>query len=162
MTDVLAAFPATIELGRAQPPRRYVLRPELIAVHGNLPSGVAAAEAESLAPGITLLPATLAGRVGTGAQVTAVYSLGSAGRPLVPTGRILVRFGESGRAEAHRDAIERAGYRLVEPLVHAPHAAWVDSPDGPASALRGLGRLEALPGVVHVEPEMAGRRTTRN
>lgn len=162
MTDDLAAFPETIELGRAQPARRYVRRPDLLAIHGPLPSGVAEADRESLAPGITLVSPALASRAGEAAQVTAVYSIGAGGQPLAPTGRVLVRFGEAERAETHRDAIERAGYRLAESLAHAPQAAWVESPDGAARALRDLARLEAVPGVVHVEPEMVGRRAHRS
>lgn len=161
MTDGLTAFPATIELSRAEPPRRYVRRPDLFAIHGELPDGIGAADGEPLAPGITLLPVALFNRIGEGARVTPVYSLGAAGHPLVPTGRVLVRFSEADQAETHRDAIERAGYRLVGPLAYAPHAAWVDSPDDAAHALGGLARLEGLPGVVHVEPEMVGRRASR-
>lgn len=161
MTDGLTAFPATIELSRAEPPRRYVRRPDLFAIHGELPDGIGAADGEPLAPGITLLPVALFNRIGEGARVTPVYSLGAAGHPLVPTGRVLVRFSEADQAETHRDAIERAGYRLVGPLAYAPHAAWVDSPDDAAHALGGLARLEGLPGLVHVEPEMVGRRASR-
>jgi hypothetical protein len=161
VTDDLAAFPATIELSLAQPPRRYVRRPDLLAVHGELTGGSGAAEGELLAPGITLLPVALLNRVAEGARVTPVYSLGAAGHPLVPTGRVLVRFSEADQAETHRGAIERAGYRLVGPLAYAPHVAWVDSPDDAAHALGGLARLEGLPGVVYVEPEMVGRRASR-
>jgi hypothetical protein len=161
VTDGLTAFPATIELSRAEPPRRYVRRPDLFAIHGELPDGIGAADGEPLAPGITLLPVALFNRIGEGARVTPVYSLGAAGHPLVPTGRVLVRFSEADQAETHRDAIERAGYRLVGPLAYAPHAAWVDSPDDAAHALGGLARLEGLPGLVHVEPEMVGRRASR-
>ena len=161
MTDDLAAFPSTIELSRTQPPRRYTRRTDLIALHGEPPSGIATGEGETLAPGITLLPSGLAGRVGAGARVIPVYSLGTGTQPLVPTGRVLIRFNEGEPVETHRRAIEDAGYRLAGSLPYARHAAWVESPEGAAPALRDLPRLESLPGVVQVEPEMAGRRATR-
>ena len=161
MTDDLAAFPSTIELGRTRPPRRYARSADLIAIHGALPSGLAAGEGETLAPGITLLPSGLATRVASGVRVTPVYVLATGTQPLVPTGRVLVRFAESESAEAHRRDIESAGYRLVESLPYARHAVWLESPQSWGAALRDLPRLESLPGVVHVEPEMVGRRATR-
>ena len=161
MTDDFAAFPSTIELSRTQPARRYTRRADLIAIHGALPSGLAAGEGETLAPGITLLPSGPAGRVHSGARVTPVYVLDTGAQPLVPTGRVLVRFAEGESAEGHRGDLESAGYRLAESLPYARHAVWVESPQGWGAALRDLPRLDSLPGVVHVEPEMVGRRATR-
>jgi hypothetical protein len=162
VTDDLAAFPSTIELSRTQPVRRYTRHTDLIAVHGPLPGGIAASEGETLAPGITLVPAALAAQVGPGARVSPVYVLRSGGQPQVPTGRVLVRFAEDEQAEAHRDDIERAGYRLVASPGYAPHAGWVESATGPATALQNLGRLESLPGLVHFEPELVGRQARRS
>lgn len=46
-------------------------------------------------------------------------------------------------------------YELVESLAYAPQAAWLRAPAGDiADALAGLPRLEQLPDVENVEPQM--------
>lgn len=46
-------------------------------------------------------------------------------------------------------------YELVESLAYAPQAAWLRAPSGDmADALAGLSRLEQLPDIENVEPQM--------
>jgi hypothetical protein len=93
--------------------------------------------------------------------VTAVYTLPS-GRLAVPTGRVFVRFREDVAAEARAGELKRAGYRITKTLAYAPNAAWVEADDGEvATALRNIERLEAMSGVVNVEPQLLTRRVPR-
>ena len=93
--------------------------------------------------------------------VTAVYALPS-GRLAVPTGRVFVRFREDVAAEARAGELKRAGYRITKTLAYAPNAAWVEADDGEvATALRNIERLEAMSGVVNVEPQLLTPRVPR-
>jgi len=87
--------------------------------------------------------------------LSAVYGLQPSGLLAVPTGRVFVRFAEGVKAESRRQEINRAGYELIESLSYAPHAAWLRARSGDiADALAGIPRLEQLPDVENVEPQM--------
>jgi hypothetical protein len=99
------------------------------------------------------------------ARVGPVYR--PAGQPghatlTVPTGRVLVRFKSGTAAEARSHDIAQAGYRIEETLAHAPNAAWVRATDGSiVTALLALGRLESVPQVERVEPQLVRAATRR-
>ena len=64
--------------------------------------------------------------------------------------------------EERRAEIEAAGYEMAQALDYAPHAAWVRARSGRiADALNGLRRLEAIPDVENVEPQMLTPRAAR-
>ncbi|NJR61239.1 MAG: hypothetical protein HC769_21845 [Cyanobacteria bacterium CRU_2_1] len=91
-----------------------------------------------------------------------VYSLRSGDSFMVPTGLVFVRFAEGVPAESHQDAIEQAGYKINEIPPYAPHAAWVYAQSGEiADALSQLSKLEAIPDVENVEPQMLMQRSHR-
>ncbi|HYO20449.1 MAG TPA: hypothetical protein VES02_17490, partial [Dermatophilaceae bacterium] len=91
-----------------------------------------------------------------------VYRRVPGGDIIVPTGRVLVRFGEHDRAENHRHELEGAGYLLDQVPSYAPHAAWLRAPNGSITdALRNLEQLSRLADVVSVEPQMIGERSNR-
>lgn len=91
-----------------------------------------------------------------------VYRRVPGGDIVVPTGLVFVRFGEHDAAEDHRDDLSGAGYALEQVPGYAPHAAWVRAASGSiADALRNVGRLSGLSGVVSVEPQMIGERSRR-
>jgi len=93
--------------------------------------------------------------------MTAVYAL-SSGRLAVPTGRVFVRFREDVAPEARSEELKRAGYRIAKTLSYAPSAAWLEADDGEVtSALRNIERLEAINGVVNVEPQLLAPRVAR-
>ena len=93
--------------------------------------------------------------------MTAVYALPS-GRLVVPTGRVFVRFREDVVPDTRSAELERAGYRLTMTLPYAPNAAWLEAGDGEvATALRNIERLEAMTGVVNVEPQLLAPRSPR-
>ena len=88
-------------------------------------------------------------------SLTPVYGLQPSGLPAVPTGQVFIRFAEGVKAEDHRQEINQAGYELVESPVYAPQAAWLRAQSGDiAEALVGIPRLEQLPDVENVEPQM--------
>lgn len=99
---------------------------------------------------------------GGDAEVGPVYSAGPAGPWAVPTGRLLVRFQQGARVEDHLQDLERAGFVVEKTLSYAPNAAWVRPREGGVGrALAGLGKLERLPQVVHVEPQLLLERAEK-
>lgn len=97
------------------------------------------------------------GAAGSPRQLGPVYRRAPGGDPVLPTGRILVRFDD----DADRTAVlASAGYRLTETLGYAPEAVWARAADGGViGALSGLDRLAGAPGVVAAEPELISERT---
>lgn len=94
-------------------------------------------------------------------NMTAVYRNDSA--LAVPTGRVLVRFAEGEDAGAHAKRIAKAGYRIEQQLSYAPNAAWLrDEQDDVAGALSHIDKLEALPGVENVEPQLLSQRSLKD
>jgi hypothetical protein len=92
-----------------------------------------------------------------------VYRRAPHGSPVLPTGRIFVRFADGDHAESHRAAIEAAGYHLERVPPWAPNGAWVCHASGDVrESLAGLERLRQLPGVQHVEPELLRPRSLRS
>jgi hypothetical protein len=92
----------------------------------------------------------------------AVYVDPASGRILVPTGRVFVRFNESIAADAMRAPLQEAGYRIVSVPDYARHTAWLEATSGGASrGLADIARLEGLPGVENVEPQLLSLRAAR-
>jgi hypothetical protein len=116
------------------------LAEELVAVHGD-------------AEPVVVPVAAASGRLGP------VYRRAASGDPVVPTGRVLVRFADG----ADRDAIlHAAGYELAGTLGYAPDAVWARASDGGVvDALSHLDGLAAAEDVVHAEPELLGARAWR-
>jgi hypothetical protein len=116
------------------------LADDLVAVHGD-------------AEPVVVPVAGASGRLGP------VYRRTPGGEPVVPTGRVLVRF--SGGADRAR-VLRSAGYELVSTLGYAPDAVWADAIEGGVTgALSHLDELAAAPGVVNAEPELLSERTWR-
>lgn len=160
----MTAFPPDLAAGGGVA-QRYRRRRDLMAIHGPVPPPWRAAAVGTLeAEGITLcrvpegqeVEEALAGRV------TAVYSLGPEGPPAAPGGEVFVRFAEPTRAADRTADLAAAGYEVSKTLPWAPQAVWVRARSGGiADALANLSRLEAIPGVVRVEPQMLGLRAQR-
>ena len=90
------------------------------------------------------------------------YELPGGGPAATPTGRVLVRFADPGTLEQRRGDIEAAGYEVEEVLAYAPQAAWVRARSGnTAESLTRLGRLEQIPGIEEVEPQMLRARALK-
>jgi hypothetical protein len=120
------------------------LADDLLAVHSDGgPSIVAVTDRQARTPG----------RLGP------VYRRVAGGDPVVPTGRVLVRF--SGDADP-AGVLTAAGYELTETLGYAPDAVWASAIEGGVvGSLSHLDRLTAAPGVVNAEPELISERAWR-
>jgi hypothetical protein len=96
------------------------------------------------------------------ADVIPVFSAGPGGPIAVPTGRVFVRLAKGSRPEEHRSEFGAAGFEIERTLSYAPQAAWLRPVDGGVgAALTGVGALEAIPGVVHVELQLLLERVVK-
>lgn len=90
-----------------------------------------------------------------GADLVPVFSAGKEGPLAVPTGRVFIRLRDGVRPEQRRAELATAGFEIERTLPYAPNAAWLRPTNGGvAEALSRIGRLEALPDMAHVEPQM--------
>jgi hypothetical protein len=156
--DYFAKYPRQIRANTTSPAPLYLRQSGYYAVHQR-PRDLPAPGAELLlddgAIAIFRGEPDEAGAVSRAGSLSPVYGLQPSGLPAVPTGRVFVRFAEDVQAESRRQEISRAGYELVESLSYAPQAAWLQSRSGDiADALAGIPRLEQLPDVENVEPQM--------
>jgi hypothetical protein len=88
-------------------------------------------------------------------RVGPVYRQRPGGGAAVPSGRVLVRYGDGDRIDRHRDDLAAVGYELEQVLDYAPQAGWIHAAGGGIDdSLGGLERVAALPGVVRVEPQL--------
>jgi hypothetical protein len=84
-----------------------------------------------------------------------VYFLPASGSLAVPTGLIFLRFEEGTDARVRESEIKHAGYEIAETLPYAPEAVWVTAEDHSiVRSLNFLSRLQAIPGIRSVEPQM--------
>jgi len=133
---------------------RYELDDSLIAMHGGGPAKGASTPVASLEGGdITIVPAGQAS--GRPKRTGPVYRAGPGGPIAVPTGRVFVRFREGTSAESKREEVAAAGFAVESVPAYAPHAAWVrPASERVTDALVDLDRLQRLPGVERVEPQL--------
>jgi hypothetical protein len=153
----LSEYPKQLRASTQQPEVVYLRDDAHYAVHGKPAKGrsVVMAEGES---GI----AVYAGKPkALSKNMTAVYRNNTA--LAVPTGRVFVRFAEGVDAGAHEQLIAKAGYRIEQQLSYAPNAAWLrDADDDVACALCHIDKLEAMPDVENVEPQLLTQRALKS
>lgn len=165
MRHVFAAYPTRLRASTERSSQWYTQLPGYFAVHGKLPKATKTRIAYVLEEDNIVIcrgdPADLDD--GTGAAVLSpVYALEPDSPPAVPTGSIFVRFVEGMPVAGQREHLLRAGYSVYNILSYAPNAAWLrDVSGGIAPALSNIQRLEAVPGIVNVEPQMLFERVTR-
>jgi hypothetical protein len=159
---MLALAPAELSHSMQQRDIAYTLARDVVATHGPITDREAALRHD--APSVAITPAREApAGAGAGVVVGPVYRREPGGRPVIPTGVVLVRFADGDRAEHHRDEIAAAGFEIDQALSYAPQAAWVRARSGQiVDALRGLERLERLPGVHNVEPQLLSEAARRD
>ncbi len=151
--DILGKFPREIPVPSNQ--TIYTLKPGFYAVHG-LESPPKVGAVQLLNEGTI---AIYEGEPGEAAaapdRLSPAYALANGGSLAVPTGLIFLRLAEEIPIAERREAVEAAGYRVVETLSYAPNAAWLRAQSGKiADALKGTKELEKIPGVENVEPQM--------
>jgi len=89
------------------------------------------------------------------AALLPVYAAAKHSPPAVATNRIFLRFQEQLRVESMRGPIEALGFKIVDVPAYAPHSAWLEPVSGRVDeALSKLDLLRALPGAVHVQPQL--------
>ena len=152
----LSEYPKRLRASTQNPDVVYVRDDNHYAVHGQ-PANARGIELAPGEMGITVIagqPKSLT------KDMTAVYRNDAA--LAVPTGRVLVRFAEGVDAGARAQRIEMAGYRIEMQLSYAPNAAWVCDCEGDvAGALKHIDRLEMLPDIENVEPQMLSQRALK-
>jgi hypothetical protein len=156
---LLTAAPRSLTLDTPAGSARYELVDDLIASHGvdHDPAPVLKLESEGISVG-----RTGAAKTALASELGPVYRHVPGGKLAVPTGRVLVRFGEGDLAVDHEADLGRAGFEVEEVLSYAPHAAWVrPKGGGVVDALRGLERLAALTGLHHLEPQLIAEQQKR-
>ncbi|MBN3910132.1 MAG: hypothetical protein HWQ35_27395 [Nostoc sp. NMS1] len=95
-------------------------------------------------------------------KLSPVYTIEPNGSLAVPTGLVFIRFAEGVDVESQREAINRAGYEVVQILDYAPHAAWLRAQSGNiVDAIAKIPQLEAIPKVENIEPQMLMERSLR-
>ena len=101
-------------------------------------------------------------RAASTGEIGPVYALQPGSAPVVPTGRVFIRFKDNVRVEKHLREIDHAGYEVTQKIDYAPHAAWLKVRSGKiADSLKGIQGLEKITDVENVEPQMLTQRTAK-
>ena len=150
-------YPRSFPSHSRRPERRYVMLLDCFACR-DVASGLEELQVVFSLPGEELTVYRGDSPPASSVDVRAVYSLGSADSPAVPTGRVFVQAEAPGAAIAGTSA----GYAVESEPPYAPNSAWLVASDGSiATALRNLGALAEIEGVASVEPQMLRPATQR-
>jgi hypothetical protein len=142
-------------------PTEFQYRTEYFALRQTRKRAAAGAVTTMVDSAQTLF-AVFEGTPGAGVDAEPVYSVGSDGPLAVPTGRIFVRLDAGLTPDQRLAEFASMGLEIEETLSYAPNAAWLrPTQGGAAEALRVLRKVEKVPGVVHVEPQMLLQRTPK-
>ena len=142
--------PREIPVSTAHPELRYQLVEEFVA------------DPIASDPSTSIRAAPTSSATGAEADTGPVYRRVPGGDMVVPTGRVLVRFADGDAAADHKKDLKAAGCVLDQVLPYAPNTAWVRAATGDITgSLHALDRLAKMSGVVALEPEMIGSRSTR-
>lgn len=165
-TDFFSEYPQQIRAGTDRSAVLYRRQPGYYAVHYNEPNNVAPGAILQLNDGAIAVysgePDNTTRLNSTQATIGPIYTLQPNGSLAVPTGMVFIRFAEKVDVESQREAIKQAGYEIAQTLSYAPHTAWLRAPSGKISdALKGVSKLEAIPDVENVEPQMLMARVLR-
>ena len=165
-TDYFSEYPQQIRAGTDRSAVLYQRQPGYYAVHYNEPREIARGAVLQLNDGAIAVfsgePENTTRLTSSQGTIGPIYTLQTDGSLAVPTGMVFIRFAEKVDVESHREAIEQAGYEIAQSLSYAPHAAWLRAQSGKISdALMGISKLEAIPDVENVEPQMLMARVLR-
>lgn len=162
-TDYFSEYPQQIRAGTDRSAVLYSRKAGYYAVHYKQPSTVAPGAVLQLNDGaIAVFPGEPVQSASSTDTISPIYTLQPDGSLAVPTGMVFIRFAEGVEVESHREAIKQAGYEIAQTLSYATHTAWLQAQSGKISdALVGISKLEAIPNVENVEPQMLMARTLR-
>jgi hypothetical protein len=167
--NYFSEYPQQIRFGTEQSAVLYSRKPGYYAVHYKQPGTVAPGAVLQLNDGAIAVfqgepdeaenAIRLASTTGTFGPI---YTLQADGSLAVPTGLVFIRFVEGVEVESRREAIKQAGYEIAQSLSYAPQAAWLHAKSGNIlDALVGISKLESIPNVGNVEPQMLIERVQR-
>jgi hypothetical protein len=167
--NYFSEYPQQIRFGTEQSAVIYSRKPGYYAVHYKQPGTVAPGAVLQLNDGALAVfqgepdeaenAIRLASTTGTFGPI---YTLQADGSLAVPTGLVFIRFVEGIEVESHREAIKQSGYEIAQSLSYAPQAAWLRAQSGNIlDALVGISKLESIPNVENVEPQMLMERVQR-
>ena len=163
--DPFAGYPDTLRHSTQNPKVVYVRTNGLYAIRGaagsrDLPLATLNAEGGEAIRVYRRTTGATTARALAEAPLLPVYSQGAEAYA-IPTGRVLVRFADSIKAESRAGDLKKLGYRIAQTLVYAPNAAWLESESGMTDALRNIERVEQLAGVENVEPQFLSPRAAK-
>lgn len=152
----LISYPAKIAVSKEKSDKFYVRLPDYVAVHHE-PNTLKPEAVTTIGEEISVLRADPASIQDSrpDEQLTPVYALGGGERYAVPTGLVFVLLDEGTEIGQCEQQIRNAGYEVVRRLEYAPNSAWLRSRSGEIDeALNGLKKLDAIPQIKNVEPQM--------
>lgn len=165
MATPFSAYPTEIKASTEHPELRYVRVSHYFTIYGQPPSGIATAMTLSGSEGEIAIcrgDAAESARVAEISEIAPAYALHPAGPLSAPSGLVFIRFEDGVDVAARTEEIARAEYIVVKRVPQAPNAAWLEaSSRRVADALKGTERLERIPNVVNVEPQMLSERVHR-
>ena len=165
MANTIPAYPAEIKASTRHPDLKYVRTPQYFTIYGHVPRDITTIMALSGSEGEIAICRGDAAEMARAAEVSEtapVYSLAPAGPLSAPSGLVFIRFEDGVDVVARKEEIARADYIVVKRVPQAPNAAWLAATSRRvADALDGIGRLEQIPNVVNVEPQMLSERVHR-
>ncbi len=165
MANTFPAYPAEIKASTGHPDLKYVRKPNYFTIYGHPPSGIATVVAFSGSEGEIAICRGDVAEIARAAEVSETapaYALAPAGPLSAPSGLVFIRFEDGVDIVARMEEIARADYIVVKRVPQAPNAAWLGATSRRvADALEGIGRLERIPNVVNVEPQMLSERVHR-
>jgi hypothetical protein len=167
--NYFSEYPQQIRFGTQQSAVLYSRKPGYYAVHYKEPGTVAPGAVLQLNDGAIAIfqgepdePENAIRLASTTGTLGPIYTLQADGTLAVPTGLVFIRFVEGVEVELHREAIKQAGYEIAQSLSYAPQAAWLRAQSGNIlDALVGISKLESIPNVENVEPQMLMERVQR-
>ncbi len=167
--NYFSEYPQQIRFGTEQSAVLYSRKPGYYAVHYKEPGTVAPGAVLQLNDGAIAIfqgepdePENAIRLASTTGTLGPIYTLQADGTLAVPTGLVFIRFVEGVEVELHREAIKQAGYEIAQSLSYAPQAAWLRAQSGNIlDALVGISKLESIPNVENVEPQMLMERVQR-
>ena len=165
MADTFPAYPAEIRASTVHSGLRYVRVPHYFTIYGQPPSGITTVVSLSGSEGEIAICRGDAVEMASAAEVSEtapVYALAPAGPLSAPSGLVFIRFEDGVDVAARNEEIARADYIIFKRVPQAPNAAWLAATSRRvADAMEGIGRLEQIPNVVNVEPQMLSERVHR-
>lgn len=166
--DSLSKYPREIRSSTQRPSTVYTRLPDHYAVHRARPDKTPSkGTVTAMTEGTGVIEvfrgeAAERQRAASSGEIGPVYALQPGGTPVVPTGRVFIRFKDNVPVGERLREIELAGYEIAQKIDYAPHAAWLQVRSGKiADSLKGIPSLEKITDVENVEPQMLMQRAAK-